>query len=163
MHLVTAMPTMEATNPRLRLDRATFRTWLTSDLVQVQAESVDSGRKFEHIDRAALSVKELPRFFPLIGVTLDDAIAGARVISHATSRMHDRFDPDSGPLGYAMAVAVLQAGDGAYWGSLLGTGNGRRGMVVYDPAWEHTRITRIDPLRQDVRAVVGAQDVVRFA
>lgn len=162
MHIVSSMPTMEATGAKLRLARSTYRMWLASDLVQIQAESTASGKRFQHVDRAALSVSELPRFFPLIGATLDDAIASARVVSSATARMHSRLDPEAGPLGFAMAVAVLQAEDGAYWGSLLGTGNGRRGMVVYDPTWEHSRITRIDPLRQDVRAVVGGRDIVRF-
>jgi hypothetical protein len=144
------------------LPAATYRQWLSADLVRIHAERLDTGTRFSHVDRAANHFRDLPRFFPLAGATLDDAVHVARAVSRATANMPFRRDPDTAGFGYASAVAVLQAADGAWWGTVLGTGTGRRGLPVYDCAFPYTRIITAEPLHRDVRAIVGAQDELRF-
>jgi hypothetical protein len=139
-----------------------YREWLSADLVRIRAEVSATGRLFEHIDKAGMHFRGLPRFFPLFGTTLADAVSAARAVSGATARMAPRIDPAGSPLGYAAAIAVLQAPDGGYWGTVLGTGSGRRGVPMFDPSFPYTRIRSIEALHPDVRAVVGVRDDVRF-
>ena len=146
-----------------RLDRATWREWIKADLVRIHAERLQDGGRFSHVDKAARHFRDLPRFFPLAGSTLDDAVGVARAVSRATADMPFRGEQARGAgFGYASAVAVLQAADGAYWGTVLGTGEGRKGLPVYDRAFPYTRIVTAERLHEDVRAIVGDTDELRF-
>ena len=142
--------------------RADYRDWLSADLVRIHAEHRTTGKRVSHVDKAANHFKDLARFFPLAGTTLDDAMRVAQAVSRATANMEFRREPGKYGYGYASAVAVLQASDGAYWGTVLGTGPGREGLPVFDRSFPYTRIITAEALHEDVRALVGGEDMLRF-
>lgn len=153
MQLAAAMTT---------LPRETYRAWLGADLVRIHAERRMTGERFSHVDQAANPFRDLPRFFPLAGSTLDDAIRVAHAVSRSTANMAFRREPNTDGFGYASAIAVMQAADGAFWGTVLGTGQGRSALPVYDRAFPYTRIRTAEALHADVRALVGSEDELRF-
>ncbi len=144
------------------LPRDDYRDWLSADLVRIHAEHRTTGKRVTHVDKAANHFRDLARFFPLAGTTLDDAMRVAQAVSRSTAHMPFRRDPDRNGFGYASAIAVLQASDGAYWGTVLGTGPGREGLPVFDRSFPYTRIITAEALHEDVRALVGGEDQLRF-